>query len=635
MAKGRGKWRAAPEASNGKSPRGRFPRGPRIAPFPEAAAVRAGRWISSGHRGNVHEEFAAMKLSRFLGGLIAVLAPVLILILIVKNGVNVPFGDEWAIPGQFLILDKHTFADCFAQNNESRSLIPKVIFLAVSKVAGWQPKHFMVLGWLMVLGIFALIYQVCYRRVARGRDQDMTGLLCLALSSALLFSPAAFENWLWGLQWVIFLPLLCALVAFHIQDRTQSFALRLGATVFLNAVATFSFANGMLLWVISFPFWREALGWLAGRRPKAGRSRLLLWSVLYVLAAAICVRVYFTDYQKMSAHPSLVQALGHPWQLLKYFAAWCGAPFHSGVVLRVILGILFISAVLFVFLRIAVRVRSHPGWRSVSYLRMQYPALLIITYAFASGLTTAVGRAGFGVEQAFSSRYLFHSGALLVGLIAAFNSQRILTPRLRQPAGNYQRVLRGVIAAFLILFVRTWHHYLPWFEDMRIGRVQNLLTVRMLALAPKSALVDRACAWTDLSVLVRTLNDRHIHETASFGDWILEELKHPGKENGGFARLSNRSPSETGIIGCAVKPLQNVPADSVLVCRRGQAGGLEPWMMLATGFKNKDVPPGKPFPAKSGFMESFPWDPTAGVPAMELFSVDESNRRLYPILQIP
>jgi hypothetical protein len=157
----------------------------------------------------------------------------------------------------------------------------------------------------------------------------------------------------------------------------------------------------------------------------------------------------------------------------------------------------------------------------------------------------------------------------------------------------------------------------------------------MLALAPKSPLVDRACAWTDLSVLVRTLNDRHIHETASFGDWILEESRHPEKESGGFARISNRSPSEIGVVGCAVKSLQNVPADSVLVCRKNQSGGIEPWMMLAIGFKNKDVPPGKPFPEKSGFMESFQWNPTTGVPAMELFSVDETNRRLYPILRIP
>lgn len=579
-----------------------------------------------------------MKLTRFFGGLLPILSPLLILILIAKYGVNVPYYDEWAIPGQFLVLENHTFADYFAQSNESRALVPKAIFLAVSKLVGWQPKHYMFFGWLIVLVIFILIYKICYRRVTRGRDQDVTGLLCLSLSSALLFSPAAFENWLWGIQWVIFVPMLCALIAFHIQDRTQSFALRFFATILLNVVAMFSFANGMLVWVISFPFWREALRWVAARRgSKGGTPRLVVWSLLYLLTAVIFVRIYFLDYQQMPAHPSFAHVLKEPWSVLKYFAAWCGGPFHLGIVLRIVLGLLLIIAVFLMFFSIANRVRKQPGWKTLHYLNMLYPSLLIIAYGFASGLTTALSRAGLGAEQAFSSRYLFHSGALLAGLIAACNAHRIITPRLPQPSYDYSRAFRGAIVLFLILFLRTWNHNYRWFEWMRLSHMQTLLTVRMLAIAPKSPLAEKNCTWTDLSVLVKTLNERGIHKTASFGDWILDESRHPGKENGGFARISNRGPSEISLTGWAVKPLENVPADSVLVCRRGQSGDLEPWMMLATGFRNKDVPEmaGKPFPEKSGFVQYFDWDSRAGAPAIEIFSVDESNRRLYEILRIP
>ena len=579
-----------------------------------------------------------MKLPRLFGGLLPILSPLLIVILIAKYGVNVPYYDEWAIPGQFLALENHTFADYFAQSNESRTLVPKAIFLAVSKFVGWQPKHYMYFGWLIVLVIFLLIYKVCYRRVNRGRNQDLTGLLCISLSSALLFSPAAFENWLWGIQWVIFVPLLCVLIAFHIQDRTQSFALRFFATVFLNAVAMFSFANGMLVWMISFPFWREALRWLAARRgSKGGTPRMIIWSLLYLLTAVIFVRIYFFDYQQMPGHPALAQVLKGPWALLKYFATWCGGPFHLGMVLRIVLGLLVIVAVCLMFFSIANRARKQPGWKTFHYLRMLYPSLLIIAYGFASGLTTALGRSGLGAAQAFSPRYLFHSGALLAGLIAACNAHRIIIPRLPKPSHDYSRAFRGAIVLFLILFLRTWHHNYRWFEWMRLNRVETLLTVRMLALVPKSPAVEKNCTWTDLSVLVKTLNDRNIHKTSSFGDWILDELKHPGKQNGGFARAGKHGPSEFAISGWAVKPLQNAPADSVLVCRRGQSGALEPWMMLVTGFKNKDVPgtPAEPMPEKSGFTESFKWDSTADLPSIELFSVDESNRHLYPISRIP
>ncbi len=579
-----------------------------------------------------------MKLSRLLGGVIPVLAPLVILILIAKYGVNVPYADEWAIPGQFLVLENHTFADYFAQSNESRALVPKAIFLAVSQLVGWQPKHFMYLGWLLVLVIFILIHKVCYRRVTRGREQDPTGLLCLSLSSALLFSPAAFENWLWGIQWIIFIPLLCILAGFHIQDRTQSFALRFCATVVLNAVAMFSFANGMLLWVISFPFWREALRWLAGRRSlKGGKSRFWIWSALYVLTAAIFVRVYFIGYQPMPSHPSLAQALHDPVGVLKYLAAWCGGPFHAGAILRIILGIAFMIAVAVVFLSTALRVWKHPGVKTVSYLGMLYPSLLIIAYAFTSGLTTALGRAGFGVEQAFSSRYLFHSGALLVGLLAAFNSHRVAMLGSPQPQGNYGRTLRWTVVVFLLLFLRTWNHNFRWFEWIRLGRVQTQLTVRMLAVVPKSPLVEKACAWTDLSVLVKALHDRKLHETTSFGDWILDRSRHPETASGGFVRVDRPRPSEIRIAGWAVKPLLDAAADSVLVCRKGQSGELEPWLMLAIGLRNKEVPgiQGKTLPAKSGFSESFRWETTGDAPSLVMFAVDERDRRFYPLSPIP
>lgn len=579
-----------------------------------------------------------MNLSRTLVRLLPILAPALILILIAIYGVNVPYYDEWSHPGQFLIAEKHTFADYFAQANESRIIIPRAIFQTVSKFAGWQPKHYMFLGWGIVLVIFSLIYKACYCRLTHGREQDWTGLLCIALSSFLLFSPAAFDNWLWGIQWVIFVPLLCVLMAFHIQNRVQSFTVRFAATVLLNAVAMFTFANGILVWIISFPFWKDGIRWIAGRRGSNARTpRLFLWSLLYLLTASFFIWIYFRDYQKIGAHPSMIQALKEPWNMLKYLAAWCGAPFHSPTPLRIILGFAYISLGLFVVYRIVKRVREQRGWRAVFYIRMLYPALLLIAFGLASGLITALGRTGFGVHQAFSSRYMFHSGALLVGLIAALNAHRLLLRNAYQQAGRENLFFRGSIVVFLIFFLRTWNHYYPWFDLTRVVRTQTLLTVRLLALVPKSPAVDKTCTWADLPVLVRTLNERNIHNTSSFGDWILDELKHPRKESAGFGRIKSAEGSQIGLMGWAVKPIENVPADAVLICRRGQSGALEPWMMIAVGFKIKRVHEihGKPSHGRSGFMEYMKYDLMAGVPAVEMFAVDESNRHLYPISQIP
>ena len=578
-----------------------------------------------------------MKLSQLLGRFAPILPAVVLLVLIFIHGVNVPFWDEWSTPGQFLSLEKYSFKDFFDQSNESRLIVPKLIFLGVSKLLGWQPKHYMVFGWVIVLAIFFLLYQLCHRRPASGRTQDFTSLLCLTISGALLFSPAAFENWLWGLQWVIFVPLLCALLALHIQNRTPSFGVRFGATVLLNYVAMYSFSNGMLLWVVSFPFWREGLGFLAGRRPsRAGMLRLLVWSSAYCLAALISVRIYFSDYQNISAHPPLAFVLKEPWSVVKYFAAWCGGPFHSNASVHIVVGFALILASLLLPGWLVMKARREPGWRTFHYLGRLYPSLLIIAYALGSGLMTSLGRAAFGVEQAFSSRYLFHSAALSVGLIAALNTHRILVAGANWKAGNYSRIFHGVLGLFSILLIRSWDHGYKAFEKMRIARTQTLFTVRMLAVVPKSPMVDKTCPWLDLPLLVKTLEEKGIYDPSSYGDWLTEAIKHPQSAAGGAVQILPRPQSEIGLTGWAMIPEHNTPADSVLLCRMGKSGDLEPCIMLAVGFKRNDIVReiGRSSLRHSGFMEVFHWPEEEDFDSVVMFSVDERNRRLYPLSRI-
>lgn len=579
-----------------------------------------------------------MKFSPSLGRIIPVLAPVILLILIAIHGVNVPFWDEWSMPGEFLALDRPAFKDFFAQSNESRLVIPKLIFLGVSKFAGWQPKHYFYLGWLIVMLIFLLLWRSCYARETRGRSQDGTSLACLTLSSALLFSPAAFENWLWGLQWVIFVPLLCALAAYAMQRRTRSFALRFCATVILNAVAMYSFSNGMLLWVASFPFWNEALSWFAGRRPsRAGIVRWALWSSAYALTALVAVRQYFADYHVVSVHPPLSFVLKEPWTVVKYFAAWCGGPFHGNTTMHVAIGLGLILAMLVLFFCAAKKLRVEPGGRSYLYIRKLYPSLLVIAYAFGSGAMTALGRAGFGVEQAYSSRYLFHSGALAVGFITALNTHRISALTRREVARNFSRIFQCVLILFSIFVFKSWRHGIRQFELMHTARMQTLLTVRMLGVAPKSPMVDKTCPWVDLPRLLKTLAERGIYNPQPFGDWLLDAVKHPDPTAGGVVQVLPRPQSEIGVMGWAIIPDRNVPADGVLLCKKGQSGNLEPYIMLAVGFSRKEVveKTGKSSLRKSGFMEVFKWPEGDDFTSVEMFSVDETNRRLYPISRIP
>src|SRR6478609_1679293 len=100
--------------------------------------------------------------------IIAASLPMLIpLVLISKYGVNVPYWDQWDpdISDIFIKSHDHTLSlsDLAAQHFENRILVPRLIFLALGKMTGWNTIVEMLAGWLIacatsiVIGI--LIFQ--------------------------------------------------------------------------------------------------------------------------------------------------------------------------------------------------------------------------------------------------------------------------------------------------------------------------------------------------------------------------------------------------------------------------------------------------------------------------------------------
>src|SRR3954463_3672258 len=60
-----------------------------------------------------------------------------------KQTVAMPFWDEWNTPGAQLaswFRGTLTFADLFSQHNESRNLVPRLIYLPLFAVAGWDVR---------------------------------------------------------------------------------------------------------------------------------------------------------------------------------------------------------------------------------------------------------------------------------------------------------------------------------------------------------------------------------------------------------------------------------------------------------------------------------------------------------------
>src|SRR5205085_5906773 len=103
---------------------------------------------------------------------------------------------------------------------------------------------------LVAVGVLA-------RRTIPNRD---IALLATALAAALLISPVQWWNWLFGIQIVVFLPFLLLAVGLVIGEKHPVIA------AFCALIATYSYSNGMLLWVLLVPMRRrrrEVALWIA------------------------------------------------------------------------------------------------------------------------------------------------------------------------------------------------------------------------------------------------------------------------------------------------------------------------------------------------------------------------------------
>ncbi len=356
--------------------------------------------------------------ARFLIKLLAILPAALIALLILKDGVDFPFQDQWVI-APFFSKFAHgalTFNDLFALLNEHRQFFPNLFFVALGWLTHWNVKIEMWVTFALACLISFNVYRLGARTLGGHRWQSATAFL---FANVLIFSPIQFYNWLNGEQLVYFMPIACLTTCLTIANSENlSLRKKFLLSMCIATISTFSCANGMLCWALALP----VLAWSKSWRELRGKKWLLLaWFICFALNVAI----YFHGYQKPPTYPSPLEPLRHPLAGLIYFFALLGVPLMLGlgifgewlaiglgrgivaVSLGVTLASLFIASC-FYFLkhrRDEALISSLLGW------------LMIGAYSFITATLITFGRAGFGGGHALSSRYTTFSLYLIVALI--------------------------------------------------------------------------------------------------------------------------------------------------------------------------------------------------------------------------
>jgi hypothetical protein len=365
-----------------------------------------------------------------------------------KNWINVPIWDEWDTPGiAILHASQHTLTwpDLFAQHNESRKVLPRLICIALALPAGWDVRYAMALTFLSFCAVSALVL-IFLRRAFGSLTAEI--LLAWGVVNFLLFAPTQYENFLSGFAFELLIPVFCLFGTIAINLSQKRFPEKIIWNSILALLATYTFAHGMILWVLAVPIPRPD-EWSR----KTHRIKLALGYLVYFGVAIATIISYFAGYQRPSVAPNPATLSQVP-QVLDFLTVWFGALFRSQAVEPRLAGL--ILEVVFAFAAVAsleVLLRNRSRWRNY------YPWLALGAFSLASGLLTAVGRVNLGVEAVFNPGFdgfssvkynatSVFAGVAIIGILANLHRDRL--------AAASKTLWPMTIGFFAALFCVAW-----------------------------------------------------------------------------------------------------------------------------------------------------------------------------------
>ncbi len=354
-----------------------------------------------------------------------------------------PWFDEWATVN---LIDRWQGGDMtaaevlFAQHNEHRILVPRLVFFADDLLfagGGLLSLAAIFLVQLLHTGLFAAV-------LGRSRPARAGRWAVAAVVLALMFSLRQAENFSSGfqLQFVAVFAgatssfVLFGLAAQRCRDGRRAWpplAASLGAVL----LTTFTMANGLVAGSVLVVLA------LAARL----RSRVVLVCAAW---AALLMLVYLQGYEGVAHHGRPSDSLRQPLALLAYTAAYLGNIVATGRVASAVgLGLLGIAATAGAALRI---VRQGRGARPGALAMFG-----VMLFVGATAAITASGRLAFGVEQALSSRYVTGSVAFWAAQLTYWwidpPGRPFRLGSMPVPAGAVGRAAVGLVAAVLVFAV--------------------------------------------------------------------------------------------------------------------------------------------------------------------------------------
>ena len=334
--------------------------------------------------------------------------PALILgALIWKFGVDVPYYDHWlAMAPMFKKWSEGTLgiSDFFAQNNEHRLPVPRLVFLPLGLLTKWNTRAEMFATWTVLILLAASVWRLLVATGWRASRGTHALFACIAL---LQFNLLQHENLLWGFTFHFVVPLLFMLASIVAAVRLPA-PRNFLATAILCTAATYSIASGFTCWLLTAPL-------LMLPRARGLAPEMRKWMLLWFVGFAVSFGCYFIGYEHPAHHPVPEDTLRHLGAAARYWVAYVGGAFASGSATRALMLATLAGSTIF-----ATFVAALAGlwrWRADrTFLERALPWAMVSAIGFVNATIVAVGRAGFGPYQALASRYTTYSIMATIGL---------------------------------------------------------------------------------------------------------------------------------------------------------------------------------------------------------------------------
>lgn len=378
----------------------------------------------------------------------ALLPPVMIGRVVVRDAVNVPFMDQWAFAGSVGDAVRGVVSPSLVwqPNNEHRIVIPRLIMLGLARFTRWDVRYEVAVSFLIALGTLATLAALIVRTVWPRAPVIAPWLVLVA--SLQTFSLAQWENWTWGWQMSLYLNAFAATV---VASGVASFGDTGGGfvVILLAAIAAaLSFASGLALLVL------VPLAVLAAGGRAAARQTMIA-----TLVSAAMAIVYFAGFQPVGNQPPHTLPWGAPVTFPRYVVAYLGAAFAAG---RPGVASSWGSAGLVTLTLATARLWRAPRWRAALV-----PWLLLGLYPVLAGVLIAIGRLGAGPSTALLSRYTTIAAPFWTGVAV------LLAMALVEPARTgFGRAIRAATIALLCpaLVVAALGYRETWaMGDLRSG----------------------------------------------------------------------------------------------------------------------------------------------------------------------